>query len=49
MYDKRLFQMKIDVTVESMSFKRLTDIMYVSLAESLKFCLCCAVYSQFLV
>ena len=34
MYDKRLFQMKIDVTVKSMSFKRLNDIMYVSLAES---------------
>ena len=41
MYDKRLFQMKIDVTVKSMSFKRLNDIMYVSVGESSKFCSCC--------
>ena len=40
LHDKRHFQMKIDVTVESMSFKRLNDIMYVSLAESSKFWLC---------
>ena len=42
MYDKRHFQMKIDVTVEFMSFKRLNDIIYVSLAESSNFCTCSA-------